>query len=132
MTVATVRTNMAGALRTIAGLRASEYLTESVQPPHAMFDYEVEPDLTFARGADVYKFTITVFCDRTAERPSQVFLDSLRDPSSSTGVKRTLEDNATLATVVDYVRVTRIGAVEIIPVGAVEYLAVKFDAEVVL
>lgn len=132
MTVATVRTNMAGALRTITGLRASEYLTESVQPPHAMFDYEIEPDLVFAQGADVYKFTVTVFCDRTAERPSQVFLDTLRDPSSATGVKRVLEDNATLASVVDYVRVTRIGMVEIIPVGGVEYLAVKFDAEVVL
>jgi hypothetical protein len=132
MSIATVRTNMATALRTISGLRASEYLTETVNPPHAMLDYEVEPDLTFARGADVYRFTVTVFANRSSSEASQKLLDLYRDPTSSSGVKYVLENDATLAAVVDYVRVTRIGKVELVPVGSVEYLAVNFDAEVVI
>lgn len=131
MTIATVRSAMATALRTISGLRASEYLTEQVKTPHAMIDFEVEPDLTFGRGADVYRFQVTVFSDRAAERASQVFLDTLRDPQATDGIKYVLEHDATLAAQVDYCRVTRIGKTEIIPVSGVEYLAVTFDAEVV-
>lgn len=132
MTIASFRTALAATLRTIAGLRASEYITESVQPPHAMFDFEVEPDLTFGRGGDVYRFTITVFSDRGAERASQVFLDDLRDPNSTTGVKYTIENNGTLAAACDYARVTRIGRIDPRIVGVTEYLACDFDVEVVI
>lgn len=123
---------MAAALRTISGLRASEYITESIQAPHAMFDYEINPDLTFQRGADVYLFTVSVFAQRTAERTSQVFLDELRDPNSTSGVKYTLEHDATLAAEIDYARVTRIGRIETKVVSAIEYLGCDFDVEVVI
>jgi len=132
MSIATVRSAMATALRTIDGLRASEYITEQVSTPQAMFDYEVEPDLTFARGGDVYRFTVLVACERSPERASQVYLDLLRDPSSSTAVKYVLENNATLAAQVDYARVTRIGRVDPRVIGATEYLCCDFDVEVVL
>lgn len=132
MSVATVREKMATALRTITDLKASEYITESINPPMAMFDYRVNPDLTFARGADVYTFTVRVFAARTPERASQVFLDLIRDPSTAGGVKRTLEDNADLAAVVDYVHVTEISEVEPVTVGNADYLSVRFTAEVVI
>lgn len=132
MTIANVRTKLAEALETVPGLRASEYLTETVNPPHAMFDYSVVPDLTFARGSDLYNFTITVFVGRTADVAAQKQLDLFRDPTSTTGVKYVLENNAALAGVVDYVRVTAIGATELIPVSGVEYLAAQFSMEGVI
>lgn len=136
MSVATVRAAMGTALRTITSgdiaLRVTDYLTDQVTPPHAMFDCEIEPDLSFGRGADVYRFTIWVFVDRTPEVAAQKYIDLLRDPTTSTGLKQTLETDATLAAAVDYVRVTRIGKVEIAPVAGVEYLMVPFDVEVVI
>lgn len=133
MTVADVREALAAALRTIPGLRASEYLTDEVVPPHAMFDYTVEPHMVFARGADVYRFTIQVFCSRSSDGASQKFLDLLRDPASSTGLLQVVETDSTLAAVVDYARVTSVGAIQIAPVKpGVEYLMVPFEVEIVL
>lgn len=131
MRIADVRAAFAEALNSIDGLRASEYITDQITPPHAMFDYTVEPDLTFGRGADVYRFTISVFAARTAERASQIFLDLLRDPASDSGVKRTIEDHPAVAAVVDYARVTSIGAVGISEANN-ELLVVEFQVEVVL
>jgi hypothetical protein len=132
MTIADLRTGVATALRTISKLRASEYVLDQPVVPHAMFDFEIEPDLTFGRGADVYKFTGWVLVDRASERQSQVWLDQLRDPNNTAGIKYTLENDATLAAACDYARVTRIGRVEPKPHSGIEYLGFDFDFEVVL
>jgi hypothetical protein len=132
MSVATFRTALATTLRTIPGLRASEYMTDEIVVPHAMFDYEIEPHLVFARGADVYRFTVQVFTSRSSDVASQKFLDLLRDPTTSTGLTQTVEDSASLAAVCDYAQVKSIGKIELAQVGGVEYLMVPFEIEVVL
>lgn len=133
MSIASVRTALATALRTIPGLHVSEYMTDEILPPHAMFDYSIEPHMVFARGADVYRFTIQVFCSRSSDVPSQKFLDTLRDPSTSSGLIQTVEENATLAAAVDYARVTSVGQIQLAaPRPNVEYLMVPFEVEVVL
>lgn len=127
-----VRAGMVTALQTISGLRASAYVTETINPPMALIDYEANYDLTFGRGAHTFMFKVKVFAQRTGEKQSQVFLDTLRDPTNTAGVKQTLEDNAALAALVDYVAVRRVGFVEPVDIGQAQYLTVEFDVEVVL
>lgn len=132
MSVASVRTALATALRTISGLRVNEYITDEIVPPHAMFDYSIEPHLVFARGADVYRFNIKVFANRGSDVASQKFLDLLRDPTTSGGLIRTIEEDATLAAAVDYARVSSVGEIQIANVGGAEYLMIEVQVEVVL
>lgn len=133
MTIAALRTAMATALRTIPKLHVSEYMTAEVSPPHAMFDFSVEPHLTFARGGDVYRFTVQVFTSRGADTASQKFLDKLRDPGNTEGLIRVLETDATLAAACDYARVTSVSGVQIAnPKPNVEYLMIEALVEVVL
>lgn len=132
MTVATIRAAMGTALRTISGLHVSDYIVDEILPPHAMFDYAVEPHMVFARGADVYRFRVKVFVSQSSDVAGQKYLDLLRDPSTTTNLAYVLETDTTLAAQVDYVRVTSIGEVQIASVGSADYLMVEWEVEVVL
>ena len=132
MTVASFRTAFATALRTVTDLKASEYITDKVTTPQAMFDLEIEPDLTFGRGADVYRVTGWVLASRTPDRASQVWLDLVRDPNNTDGLKYSIENDSTLAAACDYARVTRIGRIQPTSHEGIEYLGFDFDTEVVI
>ena len=132
MSIATVRAALGTALRTIPDLKVSDYITDEITPPMAMFDLAVEPHLTFARGADVYRYTVKCFVSRGSDAAGQKYLDLLRDPTTAGGLIQTIEENATLAAAVDYARVTGIGEVQIATVGGVEYLMIEALVEVVL
>lgn len=132
MSIANVRAKLADALRTIDGLRATDYITDEITPPQAMFDYAIEPHLVFARGADVYRFNIKVFLNRSSDTASQKYLDLIRDPTTSGGLIQTVEGDANLAAVVDYARVTGVGEIQIANVAGVEYLMIEAQVEVVL
>jgi hypothetical protein len=134
MSVATVRAAMAEALQTISSdgitLKATAYVTDQITPPHAQFDYEVNPHLVFGDDKGVYDFTVWVFVGRPSEVAAQKFLDILRDPSNTESVPYVLENDSGLDAVTDYVTVKNCGRVEIAPVGGAEYLMVPFDVEV--
>lgn len=136
MSLSGIREAMGTALRTITvnsrPLYATPYLTDKVTPPHAMVECEIDYDMTFGRTGDVYRFVVMVYAQRDSEREGQRYLDTLRDPSSSSSVKQVLETNATLDGVVDYARVARAGRVVIQTVGNVDYLMVEFEVEVVV
>lgn len=132
MTIASFRTAFATACRTITDMRASEYITDQVTAPQVMFDLEIEPDLTFGRGADVYRVTGWVLASRTAAEASQKFLDLIRDPNTTGGLKYTLENDSTLGGACDYARVTRIGRIQPTSHEGTEYLGFDFDVEVVI
>lgn len=132
MSIASVRTALATALRTISDLKVSEYITDELTPPHAMFDYAIEPHMVFARGADVYRFNVKVFANRSSDTASQKYLDLLRDPSTAGGLIQTIEEDATLDAAVDYARVTSVGEIQIANVGGAEYLMIEAQVEVVL
>lgn len=132
MTIESVRSALATALRTISGLKVTEYITDEVTPPHAMVDYAVEPHLVFGRGADVYPMNIKVFANRGSDVASQKLFDLLRDPNNSSGLIQTIEENGTLAAAVDYAMVKRISEVQVAQVGGAEYLMIEAQVEVVL
>lgn len=132
MSIADIREAMADALDSIDGIRSFPYMTDDIVPPVALFDFEIDPDMTFANGSHLYTFTITVWTSRNDNRASQKLLDLLRDPSSATGVKQTLQESAGLQAVVDDLRVTSIGVVNISNAGTSEYLTVDFEVEVIV
>jgi hypothetical protein len=135
MSVATVRAALGTALRTVDGLaNVSDYMADTINPPHAMFDFAVEPHLTFgliSEGSAVFRFTVQVFVSRSDVLSGQRLLDKLRDPTSTTSLAYVVENNATLAAACDYARVSSIGAIQIAnPSPNVEFLMVPFEIEV--
>lgn len=137
MTIATTRSALATALRTIDGLtNVSEYLQDQIKPPHAMLDLSVTPHFAFDQGGSplsTYSFKVYVYANRTADESSQKFLDKMRDPEDSGSVFRVLMDNATLASTCPYVTVTGGSETQVSGSGTnAEYLLVVFDVEVVL
>lgn len=132
MSIADVRAGFGTALRTISGLNVDDYVVEGVRPPHAMVDWEADYDMTFARGADVYTFSVLVFAQRANPEQSQKLLDTYRDPSSASSIKTALEGNATLGALVDYVRVQTVDRPQVVTVGNADYLMVTFGCEVVI
>lgn len=115
-------------------LRATPYITESIDPPHALFDFEIDPHVTFDPGPDLYRFTVTVFCNRSEPQASQKYLDELRNPRNADSVPARVEaDSAPLGDLDDfqYARVTSVSRVDVRTVGTVEFLTVDFEIEVV-
>jgi hypothetical protein len=132
VTIAAVRSALAGAVETISGIRAIDYIPDQVNPPQAVvFRNTIDYDLVYGRGADEYHFTVRVYVGRTSERKAQEFLDELCEPSGATSLKTVVEANATLAALVDYARVRTAGVLQVATVADVDYLACDFDVEIV-
>ena len=132
MSIDAVREAFAGALSTIDGLNVDPYLVESVRAPHAMVDFEVDYDLTFARGADAYTFVVMVFAQRSNAVQAQKFLDRLRDPSDAQSLKQVIEGDDGVAAAVDYARVLSVTRPQIVTVATADYLMIEADVEVVI
>jgi hypothetical protein len=129
--IADVRQTIADACQSLAGIRAQPYVTDSVATPQATVSLnEVNYDLVFARGADIWNYTVTVYAQRSSERSAQILLDELREPVGPTSLKTVLEEDVALAALVDYVVLRRASPVQSTTVGAIEYLLVEFTVEV--
>ncbi len=126
-TIAEVRAALAEA----CGIRATAYITDSVNTPVAVVALnEVDYDVVMGRGADQWNYTVTVYTSRTDETRAQKYLDDLREPTGATSLKTLIEADAGLAELVDYVVVRSASPVQAQPVGQVTYLLVEFTVEV--
>lgn len=130
--IAQVRQALSDAVDGITGIRCAPYVPDQIQPPMAVvWDAGVDYDLVLGRGADEWTFTVAVYVSRTADKAAQKLLDTLREPTGATSLKTVVEANAGLAAVVDYARVRKASPLQVVTVGAIEYLAVEFDVEIV-
>lgn len=135
MTIAQIRDGIRDAVDGISStnLRAVGYVFEKIQPPMAVVAFDgMDYDLVMGRGADTYRFLVTVYAGRTSEEAAQKFLDLLCEPSGTGSLKTVVEADATLAGFVDYVRVVSVSGVQVASVGATEFLLVEFSLEVVV
>lgn len=114
-----------------ATLHATPYWRDSVNAPEAMFDFEADYDEVMGRGADRYRFTVTVFAQRTDTEAGQIFLDALRDPDSSVSVKQVLEGYE-WAGELQYLNVERASRIQATKVGEADYLTVDFEGTLVV
>lgn len=135
-TFAQVRAAVASALDGITGLRSTAYLSDSASPPPgggwAMVEFDdIDYDLSFGGATDELPLLVIVFAPREAEKASQVFIDTLRDPNAPTGIKPVLEADAGVAALVAYLRVRRVLRPTITTIGNVDYITVEFQCEVV-
>lgn len=131
MTIAAIRAGLASALGDVSGLRVSAYQLDQVNPPQAEVRLDsIEYDLTFARGADIYRFVVTAAVTRTAERHAQELVDSYADGAGASSFKAALEADSTLGGVCDYARVTAMRGIEQGAVGDIPYLLASFEVEV--
>lgn len=126
-TIAEVRVALAEA----CGIRATAYITDSVNTPVAVVSLnEVNYDVVMGRGADDWQYTVTVYTSRTDETRAQKYLDDLREPTGSKSLKTLIEADAGIAALVDYVVVKSASPVRAQQVGASQYLLVEFTVEV--
>ncbi len=127
-----IRDGLAAAIRGIAGLNAYSYAEDAVELPAAsVFGPEVDYDKTFGNGSDDYKFWVILLVNRTEPVTAQKQLDLYLDPYSSTSIKRAIEENEDLKSVVDFavVRNNREYG-EMRTIGGVQVLATELLVEV--
>jgi hypothetical protein len=113
--------------------RCSPYPTKRLNPPHALVvddDDEVNYDLVFARGADAYNFVVQVYGQFTDDQSTQALFDDLADPGE-TGLKYAVENDTTLAALIDYAVVRSASGTGVVTIGGTEYLLKSFTVEVV-
>jgi hypothetical protein len=139
-----IRVAIAGLLRNIDNLRASEYETDALNPPaygaHAVVTRGPIP-YHLALGSSQktpYVFLVQVYCNRINEQHAQDFLDLLCLPSNG-GIKYALEGDGTtpqtLGGLCDYVWVKSVSGPTLVsrpPQVEVWYLMVEFELEVMI
>lgn len=136
MSLANVRASAATALRSVTfadgkKLRADEYLSGVVNPPHAFFDFEIPGQLVFGNNSPhACILRVQVLDQHDSERSSQIRLDELRDPTNTHSLKQVLENGSNWDATVDYCTFRSASPAGVTEVGGVKYLSVDFEFEV--
>lgn len=131
MSLATVRQALSDAVDGIADVRATPYVPDQINPPQAVVGLrEIDYDLVFGRGADIFMFMVQFFVARTAEKQAQILLDTLCEPAGVTSLKTVVEADSGLGALVDYARVRRVTGPQVATIGSLDFLVVEFDVEV--
>jgi hypothetical protein len=130
MTPNGVRTGLGVALDTIAGLRAFDYVPDSLSPPAAVVEpLEVDYDEAMRRGLDVYRAFILVIVGRMSDRSSQDRLDAYVAGSGASSVKAALETDRTLGGACSTLQVTSARPREVV-VSGVNMIAYRFEVSI--
>lgn len=117
----------------VTGLRVYDYAADAVSPPAAIvaLPETVEYDVTAGRGADRVVIPVTVLVGKVSDRSAR---DQLAQYVSGTGaqsIKTAIEGgtDANLGGVAHTVRITE-ARIDVVTIGAIEYLGASFDVEV--
>jgi hypothetical protein len=118
------------ALAGITGLRVFDFQADAATPPAAIVGMpsEVAYDFTKGRGSDHVTIPVTVLVGRVVDRSARDDLSAYVAGAGSKSVKATLDGNLSGA-----VQTCRVSAarIEVVQLGAVDYLGATFDLEVV-
>ena len=130
MTPNGVRAGLGTALDTITGLRAFDYVTDSLSPPAAVVEpLEIDYDEAMRRGLDVYRAYILVIVGRMSDRSSQDRLDAYVAGSGASSVKAALESDKTLGGACSTLQVTSARPREVV-VSGVNMIAYRFEVTI--
>lgn len=132
MQINAVRAGIKTRLQTITGLRVSDFIPDSVNPPTAvvMFPDEIEYDHAMQRGLDKIILSVVLIVGRMSDRASEVALGSFSDGSGSSSVKAAIEADKTLGGAAKALRVTEATNFGPIEVNGTKYLSCEFRIEV--
>lgn len=134
MAVATV-TEAAEALRTalanIDGLRVSEFIPDSLNPPLATVAVDnVQYHTAFGHNNPRYTFTVAVVVARSSDRIAQRRLDGYLSADGAQSVRAAIEKDPTLCDTVQTCQVVSGGNIVSLTVNEVVFLFVEFVVEV--
>lgn len=122
---------MKAAIETVSGLRAFDYIQDSIDAPCAhVVPLEFDPRMVLGETKSEYQFQIRIYAARAAADQNQKLLDGYREVSGATSLTAAVQGNATLAAAVDYAQVSRIGEVMVAEISGVPYLYLEIDVEV--
>lgn len=130
MTPNGVRAGLGTALDTITGLRAFDYVPDSLSPPAAV----VEPlEVTFhsaqQNGLQEYRAYVLVILGRMADRSSQARLDAYVATTGASSVKAAIEADKTLGGACSSLVVTATNPREVV-VSGVDMIAYRFEVTI--
>lgn len=115
-TLQEIREGLAANLSAIAGMQVSAYMLSAPTPPSAhVFPDETEYDKTMGRGHDDWAMLVQVFVGVSSDIGAQQRLDRMIAPAGAESVKEALEADATLAGVVDDLRVESCSGYRVYP-----------------
>lgn len=129
MNIHTVRSNLAGTVATIDGLRASAFIQPKIVPPMAL----ISPgggryDDTFA-GSMTAEFGVLVLVSRADDRSAQARLDDYITPTGTYSVKAAIDADPTLGGSVGTASVIGWSDPAEFEVGGASYFGVEFTVE---
>ena len=120
-------------LATISGLRVADYAAQSINVPQAIVSLPTAPveyDAVMGRGADRVVIPVRVLVGAVSDRASRDAIAAYISGTGTQSVKSAIEGtDPTMGGVIQTVRVTS-ATVDIVTVGAVDYLGASFDVEV--
>jgi hypothetical protein len=128
--LATVMTQLANQIDTIAGLRVYSYPPDNVQVPAAVVTYpeDYTYDSTFVRGSDEMNVPVIVMVGRVSDRKSRDQLGDYANGSGAKSIKAVVE--AGTYTAFHTARVVE-AVFDIVQIAAVDYVAATFTIHVV-
>ena len=127
-TFSELRTALATQLATIRGLRTAATVPDNPAPPVAVIvPVNVEYDVSFGRGTDLYTFSVLLIVGRMSERAAQTTLDAYINPTGATSVKAAINADPTLGGACQSARVTNMVNYGSLIVGDTEYLSADFQ-----
>lgn len=116
----------------VTGLRVYDYAADAAAPPAAIVSLpsSVEYDSTAGRGVDRIVIPVTVLVGKVSERAARDKLGAYIAGEGASSIKSAIEGaGGNLGGVAQTVRVTG-STVDVVTIGAVEYLGASFDVEV--
>jgi len=116
----------------VTGLRVYDYAADNAAPPAAIVSLprEVEYDSTAGRGVDRIVIPVTVLVGKVSERAARDRLGAYIAGTGADSIKSAIEGSGgDLGGVAQTVRVTS-SSVDVVTIGAVDYLGASFDVEV--
>lgn len=116
----------------VTGLRVHDFSADSVAPPAAIVSLPrvVEYDAVAGRGADRLVIPITVLVGRVSDRAARDQLGGYLSGTGAASIKAAIEGgDPPLGGAAQTVRVTE-ATVDVVTIGAVDYLGASFDVEV--
>ena len=129
MNVHTVRSNLAGTVATIDGLRSVAYVPPKIVPPMAVVSVGAgRYDDTFA-GSMTAEFGVLVLVARADDRSAQARLDDYISPTGTYSVKTAVDADPTLGGSVGTASVIGWSDPAEFEVGGASYVGVEFTVE---
>lgn len=116
----------------VTGLRVYDYAADAASPPAAIvaLPEEVEYDVVAGRGADRVLIPVTVLVGRVSDRAARDQLARYVSGEGAESVKAAVEGgDPPLGGAAQTVRVA-MARIDVVTLGAVDYLGASFDVEV--